>query len=323
MISVIIPVYNVKDFLCECVDSIINQSYTDLEIILVDDGSTDGCSEICDSYAEKDNRIKVIHQKNQGLSAARNTGLEHMRGDYLTFVDSDDYLMPSAVERMYTLAKSYEADMVACPFFQLMDDGSFIPFATHARINGTEVFEGADKMASYIRLNKQTNAVWGKLYAKELFQELRFPVGKIVEDVFVTYQVIHNSKRLVIDKDLQYVYRIRSGSIMTSPSSIKKYDVLEGRSLEANFISEYYPELARFAISRLCNEAVLLVFRTATDNFSYPEGDKYLRSILRKNLKVYLKSKHVRKRKIVAVLTVCNIKLARNFIRLFRKTRDI
>lgn len=323
MISVIIPVYNVKEFLNECVDSIINQTYTDLEIILIDDGSTDGCGEICDNYAQKDKRIRVIHQKNQGLSAARNTGLEHMQGDYLTFLDSDDYLMPSTLEHMLSLAKKHEADMVACPFWRLEEDGSLFPLDNHKPINGTEVFEGADKIASYIRMHKLSNMVCGILYAKEIFQELRFPLGKYAEDVFVSYQATHAAHRLVIEETPQYVYRNRSGSIMVSPSSIKKYDVLEGRSLEAAFISQHYPDLSRFAVSMLCTEAVLLVFRTATDHFSYPKGDKYLKSILRKNLKVYLKSKQARKRKIIAVLASCNLTLTRSFIRLFRKTRDI
>lgn len=318
MISVIVPVYNVKEFLNECVDSIINQTYKDLEIILVDDGSTDGCGEICDDYANKDKRIKVVHQKNQGLSAARNTGMEHMNGDYLTFVDSDDYLMPSALEHMLSLAKVHESDMVVCPFLQLEEDGSLMPCITQSALNGTEVFDGAGKMSSYIKMKKYTNSAWGKLYAKELFRELRFPVGKIAEDVYVCYQVVHAAKRLVVDEAPQYVYRIRSGSITTSSSSIKKYDVLEGRLLETEFISSHYPELHRYAASRLCGEATLLVFRTGKDSFRYPQGDKLLKSILRKNLKIFLKSRHPLKRKVIAFMAACNLTMTRCFIRYFQ-----
>lgn len=322
MISVIVPVYNVESYLEECFESLINQTYKDLEIIAVDDGSTDNSSKICEAYAKKDSRVRIITQKNQGLSAARNTGLEHMQGDYLIFIDSDDYLMPSSLEYMLSLSETHKSDMVVCPFWRLENDGSIFPFNNHRPINGTEIFEGPDKMDSYVRMFKQTNSVCGKLYAKELFQEIRFPVGKIAEDVFVCYRVIHAAKRLVIDEKPQYVYRNRTGSIMVSPASSKTYDVLEGRSLEADFVAQHYPELGRFAISRLCNEAVLLVFRTATNNFSYPKGDKFLKDILRKNLKVYLKSKHVRKRKIIAILTVINLKMTRSLIRLFRLTRN-
>lgn len=320
MISVIVPVYNVKDYLAECLDNIINQSYTDWEAILVDDGSTDHSGEICESYTKKDNRFRVIHQENQGLSAARNTGLAHMHGDYLTFLDSDDYLLPFALEHMLSLAKKHEADMVVCPFLRLEEDNRIYPYKNHSPINGTEVFVGNDKMASYIGMNKQTNTVCGKLYARELFQSIRFPVGKITEDVFVTYQIIHEAKRIVINEEPQYVYRNRAGSIMTRVYSIQRYDILESRTLEATFISQYYPELHNKIHSKLCNAAVVLAIRTAWGNFSDPVADRKLVDVLRKNLKFYLKSKHNRKRKIIAILAACNLKLARCLVRLFQPT---
>lgn len=319
MISVIIPVYNVKEYLCECVDSIINQTYTDLEIILVDDGSTDGCDSICDDYARKDHRIQVIHQENQGLSAARNTGMAHMHGDYLTFVDSDDYLMPSTLEFMLSLAETHAADMIVCPFWRLEEDGQISPYKSHAPIYGTEIFEGFDKMASYIKMHKQNNTVCGKLYASELFQEIRFPVGKLTEDVFVSHQIIHIAKRIVINETPQYVYRNRAGSIMTATASIKNYDSLEARSVEAAFICKHYPDLSSYALARLCNTAVGLTIRTAKAGFSYPQGDKLIKAALRKNLKFYLESKRARKRKIIAVLGACNLTLTRFMIRCLGK----
>lgn len=317
MISVIIPVYNVKDYLHECVESIFAQTYTDLEIILVDDGSTDGSSELCEDFAKKDARVHVIHQKNQGPSAARNAGLEAMHGDYVAFLDSDDYWLPTAMDHMLSLSQKYSADYVVCPCLRLEPDKSLHPYNNHARANGTEVFDGNARMESYISLRKQTNAVWGKLYTRRLFNEIRFAPGKIMEDVFISYQLIHAASRVVIDETPQYVYRNRANSLMTSAVSIRNYDVIEGRQLEADFVSQHYPELSGHVQARLCSAAVELSIITARGKFSNAEKDRILQAVLRRNLRPYLKHYRNRKRKVIAILDAVSLRMGRIFIRFF------
>lgn len=187
MVSVIVPVYNVKPYLEECLDSILQQSYTQMEIILIDDGSTDGSGAICDSYLQKDNRFQVIHQQNQGLSAARNRGIECAAGDYLCFVDSDDYLYPNSIEILLRLCVENEADMSICTFDLLTNETKHCLQAAERISPSVEVFCGNQKMEAYLRQKKINTAAWGKMYAAKLFRELRFPVGKLYEDVYILH----------------------------------------------------------------------------------------------------------------------------------------
>jgi len=319
MISVIIPVYNVEEYLRECVDSVLAQTYTDWEAILVDDGSTDSSGAICDEYAAKDERIRVIHQANQGLSGARNTALDAMKGDYVTFLDSDDYILPGALEHLLNLCLENNAEMSVCQVLRLESDGTLKLQAGLAPISGTEVLDGVEKMRSYIPLNKQTNSVCGKLYHRELFCDIRFPLGKTSEDVFVSYQVIHAAKRMAMNKNPQYVYRNRPGSIMTRCITLKDFDVLEGRVLEQEFFAKHYPMLLKYTRTKTCAAALTLIFRTAADHFSDPKIDKMLKETVRKYLPDFLRSKHKRSRKLWAILSVCSLRLTRVCVRLYRK----
>lgn len=321
MISVIIPVYNVEKYLAPCLDSVINQTYTDWEAVLVDDGSTDASPAICEEYAGKDGRFRLIRQENGGLSAARNTGIAACKGDYITFLDSDDALVSTALEQLLRLCTGYNADLAVCPMLRLEEDGSLAPYKNHAPICGTEIFIGEGKMASYIRLNKQTNTACGKLYARELFDEIRFPDGKTSEDVFTAYQVIHAARRVVIHEAPLYIYRNRPGSIMTRRITGRDFDVIEGRMLEAAFIRAHYPELADCMPVKICSAAVTLMIRTAVDRYSDPEKDALLRRCLRENLKPFLRSGQSSTRKLWAIMSACSLGLARFCVRAYRGMR--
>ena len=321
MISVIIPVYNVEKYLAECLDSVLAQTYSDWEAILVDDGSTDSSPAICAEYARLDPRIRMVRQENQGLSGARNTGIEISTGDHITFLDSDDALVPGALELLATLSAENDADMAVCPMLRLEEDGSMAPYKNHAPIHGTEIYTGDDKMASYLRLNKQTNTACGKLYARRLFDEIRFPAGKISEDVFTGYRVIHAAQRIVIHETPLYIYRNRPGSIMTRRITSRDFDVIEGRVQEQEFIQTHYPDLAPLMPVKICSAAVTLVIRTAADRFSDPEKDALLRRAVRENLKPFLKSRQGSTRKFWAVLSACSLGAARLGVRAYRALR--
>ena len=186
LVSVIVPIYKVEQYLTHCVNTIVNQSYSNLEIILVDDGSPDNCGKMCDEFASQDSRIKVIHKQNGGLSDARNAGIDVATGDYITFVDSDDYVMPNMIESLMKVIVNANADIVQCNYIRSKND--FIGEPQHESSQSdkfTVYFE--DKMSAYLKDNKINTVVWGKIYKRSLFNEIRNPVGRLHEDVFTTY----------------------------------------------------------------------------------------------------------------------------------------
>ena len=209
-ISVIIPVYNVKPYLRQCLDSVIHQTYEDLEIIIVDDGSTDGSEVICDEYKGKDSRIRVIHQDNRDLSAARNAGLDIATGDFIMFVDSDDWVEPEFCELPYRAAVENDADIVIFQYWRHKDD--------RTEKWGALDCEGLkdNQQAMWILCSGLNTAAWNKLYRKNCFTNARFPVGKYYEDSVLTTSLVHDAQRIYFMNIPLYHYRHRKGSITTS-----------------------------------------------------------------------------------------------------------
>ncbi|MGV4415209.1 glycosyltransferase family 2 protein [Chryseobacterium sp. T1] len=224
LISVIVPIYKVESYLRECVDSIIGQTYTNLEIILVDDGSPDRCGEICDEYATKDSRVIVIHKENGGLSDARNVGLDICKGDYISFIDSDDFVHPQFIEVLYTNLVFNEADISFCNFIRFTSSDSIKQ--TSKTEGSTEVFKG-DYMINNLYNNTwvpKNIVVWNKLYKLNIFSSLRFEKGFVHEDELIFTDLFENNYKIIYtDIDLIY-YREREGSIMTSNFSLKKIE---------------------------------------------------------------------------------------------------
>ena len=319
MVSIVVPVYNVEKYLRECVDSLLAQDFQDCEILLVNDGSTDSSPAICEEYARRDGRIRVIHQENQGLSAARNTGIDAAQGEYLLFVDSDDYLPEGALSHLHALAVEHNADFVAGTFLRLFDNGSIRPARTRDPIHGVEVYTGYDKMDNYIRVPKQTNSVTGKLFARELFRQTRFPVGRLFEDVFVTFHLVHDAKCLVLTETPSYVYRKRAGSIALSPCSDRDYDAVEGRLQEEAFVLKHYPEMQHHTHVRVFSTVFQLVIRSAAGKISDPVKWKNMQRLVRRYLPNYLKCRAARKKKLLAVLAYVSIDLARLAVKVYMK----
>ena len=224
MISIIIPVYNVYSYLEECIESICDQTYTDLEIILVDDGSTDNSGDICDKYEKKDSRIKVIHQENQGLSAARNTGIEAADGEFLMFVDSDDRIHPMMIQALYSAISHNKADIAICSHRTIQEtkatESGFPKIENYA----TEILSGRDCIKKIYSSEGSTRqkidmtVAWNKLYRKQQFFHLRYPFGRLHEDEFLTYKILYPLKKCVYLDAPLYEYRIREGSIMKNKS---------------------------------------------------------------------------------------------------------
>ena len=249
LISVIVPVYNVAEYLPECLDSIINQTYTNLEIILVDDGSTDECPKICDEYAEKDGRIRVIHKKNGGLSDARNAGLDICTGEWIGFVDSDDFVDKSMYQKLYETAISESADVVVCQSIRY-ENGKFIHWGKKKKL---EIIKSKVKMINHMFCGGgQTIAVWLKLYKANIFNNIRFPKGLTNEDAFIILDVLEKTGCMIIIPDELYYYRLRSGSITnTTVWNERIFDTVLAYKHNMEIVKNVFPENIEECICRL------------------------------------------------------------------------
>lgn len=239
LISIIVPIYNVEDYLDRCVESIVNQTYNNLEIILVDDGSPDNCSQMCDSWAEKDNRIKVIHKENGGLSDARNAGLKIATGEIVSFIDSDDWIELDMFEKMLNRMKKDNSDMVSCGVKWVEEDGTVIRDVT----SEDEVLDTETAMRELLNDNKLKQHVWNKIYKYDLIKDIPFEKGKYHEDVFWSYQIVGRTKKVSVVKESFYNYMQRSNSIMGESYSVKRLDALDANMLRCEYIKEHFPEL--------------------------------------------------------------------------------
>ena len=255
MISVIIPIYNVSQYLSQCVDSVLTQSYQDLEIILVDDGSTDECPQMCDDYQEKDARVRVIHKKNGGLSDARNAGMKIASGEWTFFVDSDDWLDEEAIMNLYRFAIDKHCDVVQGNLYYAYEDHLLYRRASEKEQKQT-VLSRHEVMRELIINDRVKNFAWGKLYKTNIIRDLEFPVGKFFEDSFWQHLVIDRVERYgIIDEPLCY-YRQRGDSISGTPSN-RLNDLLEGNRERMSFIRDKNPEMLSLMKKKyddLCNE---------------------------------------------------------------------
>ena len=251
-ISIIVPIYNVEVYLRPCVDSILAQTFTDFELILVDDGSPDNCGAICDEYAVKDSRIHVIHQENGGLSAARNTGIETAKGMYLTFIDSDDLVHPHMLEKMKSELENRDADVCICDLQRFSEMNQINPKAGAGM--PTQTLTNLDACESlYSDQSAQYTVACAKLYRRELFHSVRFPVHKYHEDEATTYKILYSAKRIVVIPNAYYYYRINSSGIMLTESVERRKDALEAFQSRLKFFQDHCEDSLAEKTSVICN----------------------------------------------------------------------
>lgn len=222
LISIIVPCYNVEQYIHKCVDTILDQTYDNLEIFLVDDGSPDNCGEICDEYAKKDARIKVIHKQNGGLSDARNVAIDVALGEYIVFVDSDDFVASDYVETLYRLVNENDAQM-GVTWHKCFDEGTEPEYDTH-KGKIVKVLERDDALASMFYQKDFDTAAWAKIYRRNLFEGIRYPKGWLFEDLPTTYRLIMKCKRVAFTNYMSYFYLIRHNSIEGAPFKPAKYE---------------------------------------------------------------------------------------------------
>lgn len=251
-LSIIVPIYKVEKYLDECIRSILGQTFTDLELILVDDGSPDACPQMCDAAAEQDSRVRVIHQKNGGLSAARNTGIEAARGNWLGFVDSDDFVAPDFYEKLYNAAVNADADCAVCSVQLTHEDGSRMDTPPQWKTYGGG-YTGKEILKTITwQDNVPYLVAWNKLYRREVFRTLRYPVGRINEDVFVFAELFDTIKKVACVEQPLYFYRQRTGSIMQSKCTLRSLDEFWGMvKCFDYFMAHGYKELLSAAEKRI------------------------------------------------------------------------
>ena len=289
-ISIVVPIYNVEKFLNKCISSIVLQSYSNLEIILVNDGSTDSSGEICEYWAEQDNRIKVIHKKNGGLSEARNAGIEVAAGEYLCFIDSDDFICSTYIQYLYDLITDKNADLSVCQLFEV-DETDNVINRTHKSLKKELVLECNEECMREFLISSEIGTVaWRKLYRTNLFKpDIRYPEGKYHEDVWTTYKYIAKCNKIVIGNQQLYAYRIRNGSIMNSMFTPNHLDGVRGSVQRFNEIKHLYPNLKKEASLNIIYSANQCMMRLGKIRCLNHEYIDYLHEIYSNHLAAYLK----------------------------------
>lgn len=310
LLSIIVPVYKVEAFLPGCLDSILGQTFRDFELILVDDGSPDRCGEICEEYAGKDSRIRVIHKKNGGLSSARNAGIEVARGAWLGFVDSDDTIAPNCYETLLACARRNQVKLVCAGRYD-------VSFPGWERTPGLcpereEVISGVELAKRIFTWNHVDSAAWDKLYARELFAEIRYPVGRVNEDMPVTYRIAMLAEKAALCPERVYCYVHRQGSITYSAISDKSFHYSENAEEILQTCRTDYPELvpeARYlyAQSQAYNLKILDM-ASKDDRKRYADRERDSRRKLRELLPFLLRCPYESGRqKLDALLHVTNL----------------
>lgn len=304
-ISVIVPVYNVQPYLRRCLDSVVNQTFSDLEILLIDDGSTDKSGEICDEYARADNRIRVIHKQNAGISAARNTGIDIAAGRFIGFIDSDDYIAPDMYEQLRNEIIKQNAGMAVCGVFDVYNDKP-APFHGEYKLCDSE-----QAMKVFLLGENYGCYAVDKLYKRELFNDLRFKQGIIIEDAQLMPKIVAECERVVFTGAAKYYYMHRNSGITGRQYYPKLFDTVDVWMENAQFIGSRYPALASLAQMRVCWAHFFVLDRMALDLKNVPQADlKRVTNHLRGNYKSIIKSELFNKmRKLAATALMINVRL--------------
>ncbi len=282
LISVIVPIYNVEQYLDKCVESIVNQTYKNLEVILVDDGSTDDSGQKCDNWAEKDTRVKVIHKANGGLSDARNVGIKEASGNLIGFVDGDDYIEKQMYERLQQNLTKYKADISICNVQYVDEQGNYLPSYFKGEKEPLRVLE--QKTALYLLIEDASiqSFAWNKLYRASLFKEVQYPKGKVLEDRATTYKLFDKAGKVVDDRTVGYNYVQRKDSIMHTYSHMAIKDELEAIHERQEYL-EKYEELEEILMLNYLY-SVVNIFRSY---YGENRRDETLDEILAKEWMVY------------------------------------
>lgn len=284
LVSIIVPVYNVEKYLKKSIESILNQTYDNIEILLVDDGSTDNSGNICDSFIKIDSRIRVFHKENGGLSDARNFGIEHIRGQYVSFIDSDDYISKDYVWKLYHSLKNNNSEVSVCSFSLVDEMGEKIK--DEILDNDRICLSGQQILEKVLTANGYRYVVaWNKLYRSALFEKLKFKKGMLYEDEFLNYPLFWDCKRVSIVEDPLYLYVQRKGSIVQSNMTLEKIKMKD--KMHTSRIEFYAEKKNSFLYQRSCQQYCNWIVTTTTSHYNVLNVAflKYLQQQFRKFVK--------------------------------------
>lgn len=304
LVTIIIPIYKVEKYLPKCIDSVIEQTYKNLEIILVDDGSPDNCPKICDEYAKKDNRIKVIHKENGGLSDARNVAIKEANGEFIFLLDSDDTITNDAIEYMYNLAKKENAEMVSAQYNSVYE-GINNNLEPNSDNNYLKIYNAKEALEAMLYDSYISNMGCNKLYKKYLFNDIEFPIGKLYEDLGTTYKLISKCNKIVITSKRTYNYLLnRNGSIMNKKFGPNRMQALIFIEEILDFIQKNYKDIENAAKARLYSECIA-IFVQIPNNKEYVNENNKVKYYLKKYRKDILFDKKInKKQKIMCIVAI-------------------
>ena len=304
MISVIVPVYNMEKYLEKCVKSILNQDYKDIELILVDDGSKDSSPAMCDEFAKQDERIKVIHKANGGQGSARNMGLDIAKGDYISFIDSDDWIEPDMYTNLFDIAQENNADLAICEVALNEEDGSVLK---KKRLNGTLVMTRDEAFSHRFDGSEiVTDSPCNKLYKKELFENLRYPENRLLEDSALMYLILDRVEKVVSSEKVGYNVRCDMGSVSRRKYNKKRCDTIITYTEMADFLSskEEYKKFVSVANSYIAGA----IFFNAGEMYGVDfEGKKETEEHIKKCAKELLSSGRVLSSKNKILLNLISV----------------
>lgn len=310
-ISVIVPVYKVESYIYRCVESILEQTFVDFELLLIDDGSPDNCGKICDEFAERDKRVKSFHKMNGGLSDARNYGFQHAEGEYVIFIDSDDYIEKDMLEYLYNNINRYQADMATCGAYDVFENKVERKQEVEEFVcSGEEAF-GYILKGIYVR-----GEIWNKLIKSSLIRTLQFPKGKLYEDIFFTANMMKGIKCVCIGTKPKYYYVHRSDSITGQPYRPQLQDIIEAYEMNYEIVEESFPNLLEIAeCLKIWSRFIVLDKILLEDNYKQYQEYKLFRKYLCKSLRTVWKNKYFHPyRKISLLILSFSVSLYRRLV---------
>ncbi|MBR5181505.1 MAG: glycosyltransferase family 2 protein [Clostridiales bacterium] len=309
-VSIIIPIYNSENYLEKCIGSAVSQTYDDIEIILVNDGSTDNSGNICLAYGSKDNRIKLISKKNAGVSAARNAGLDIATGDLITFIDSDDHIESDYVSYLAALMEQDGSDMSCCQYEDLKQG------------SGTKLINGTEEcLREYLTSNEISVSVCCKLYKRSLFDGLRIPEGKRYEDNYILYRLIARCSSITVGYLKKYNYVSNPSSFVNEPFSGTQTDIVDASLEQRDFIEKNYPSLTGLANSRVIYAANRCLVKMADSNVYDKDIVNRLKPLYKRFASEFLNGPSSSSAKNFCRIARISPKLAMSFYNLFSKER--
>ena len=304
MISVLVPVYNVEKYLRRCLDSILAQTYTDYEVVLVDDGSTDKSGALCDAYAAEHGHIRVIHQKNAGLAQVRNVSVAAARGEYITFVDSDDAIEPTYLEVLMRDLRETGSDIAICSWSEVSDDGVRTELSWDHKEKGFQVWTTEQAVKSLLYQKGIDNNMWGKLYARAVLEDVVFPAGRIYEDIAVAYQIFLKGKRVCYRPEALYLYTCNTTGISQSVFTPRRMDLIDMAEAMYYDIKKRFPDYRPAARSRILR-AYIHVYLQIPDQAEFDTYKSRVCAGIRKNCRAVAGDPEAKRGTRMAALLAC------------------